>query len=89
MAEKMFRPVPEYTRLSVRNIADSSSVGSRLEEVLAIFFAATPGATPRPVFVACAEEEEALTVFAGAAVVVGTTGTGAGALEPPNSAFAA
>jgi hypothetical protein len=89
MAEKMLRPVPEYTRLSVRSIADSSSVGSRLDEVLAIFFAATPGATPRPVFDAGADEEDEPVVFAGAAVVVGTTGTGAGALEPPKSAFAA
>jgi hypothetical protein len=48
MDENIFRPVPEYTRLSVLSIADSSSVGSRLADVLAIFFAATPGATPNP-----------------------------------------
>jgi hypothetical protein len=53
-SEKMLRPVPEYTRLSVRSMADSSSVGSRLDEVLAIFWAATPGAAPRPAFAAAA-----------------------------------
>jgi hypothetical protein len=46
--EKMFRPVPEYTRFSVLNIAFSSRVGSRLLEVLAIFDAATPGAVAAP-----------------------------------------
>jgi len=44
IVEKIFLPDPEYTKLSVRNIADSSSVGSRLDDVLAIRFAATPGA---------------------------------------------
>jgi hypothetical protein len=48
IAEKILRPVPEYTRLSVRNIADSSSVGSRLADVLAIIFAAIPGAVVWP-----------------------------------------
>ena len=48
IAEKILRPVPEYTRLSVRNIADSSSVGSRLDDVLAIIFAAIPGAVAWP-----------------------------------------
>jgi hypothetical protein len=49
MAEKILRPVPVYTRLSVLNIADSSSVGSRLDDVLAIIFAAIPGAVACPV----------------------------------------
>jgi hypothetical protein len=49
IAEKIFLPEPEYTRLSVLNIADSSSVGSRLDDVLAIRFAATPGAAACPV----------------------------------------
>jgi hypothetical protein len=49
IAEKIFRPDPEYTKLSVLNIADSSSVGSKLDDVLAIRFAATPGAVACPV----------------------------------------
>jgi hypothetical protein len=58
----MLRPVPEYTKLSVRSIADSSSVGSRLEDVLAIFVAAIPGATPRPLLPPAPPFEELCTL---------------------------
>jgi hypothetical protein len=80
----MFRPLPEYTRFSVRNIADSSSVGSRLDEVLAIFTAATPGATPWPPFALCGEGEFVGFLAAGAATVAAAgAGVGAGVSDPP------
>ncbi len=36
----------------MRSIADSSSVGSRLDDVLAIFVAATPATSPMPLLAA-------------------------------------
>jgi hypothetical protein len=73
-------------------MADSSRVGSRLEEVLAIFTAATPGATPRPEGVFAVWDWFALAVVlvvapvdavdALADLVDAGAGVGAG-LEPP------
>jgi hypothetical protein len=81
------RPIPEYPRLSVRSIADSSSVGSRLADVLAIFVAAIPGATPMPVFALLEElpvvAELLLDLVATGGLTCTGAGTGAGLLDPP------
>ena len=88
VAEKIFRPVPEYTRLSVRSIAVSSSVGSRLAEVVAIFVAATPGAFPPgiagfPLELELDEPADEADLLVGAATITGAAG-GGGVSDPPN-----
>lgn len=94
MAEKILRPLPEYVSVSVRNMAASSSVGSRLELVLASRVAGTPGATPSrataldPVTVPGPPEERALPAALSrtvGAVVTAGAGRAAGVLGPPNS----
>ena len=86
-SEKIFRPVPEYTKLSVRSIADSSSVGSRLDDVVASFVAATPAAFPPGKFFAFVLELDELVelVFAAVSATGAGAGGGGGVLGPPNS----
>src|SRR5437868_3537800 len=76
VAEKIFRPLPEYSSDSVTSIACMRSVGSNCADVVPRFFAAGPAdlpggtATAAPVFVAGAA------AFTGALTVAGATGRG-------------
>src|ERR1700733_14383148 len=71
LAEKIFRPLPEYTSDSVTSIASMRSVGSSCADVVPTFFAVAPTtlpgatATAGPVFVAVGA------VFTGAVTTTG------------------
>jgi hypothetical protein len=81
LAEKIFRPPPEYTSDSVTSIASIRNVGSSCADVVPTFFAVVPTtlpaklpgatATAGPVFAAAG------VVFAGAVTTTGAA-TGAG-----------
>jgi hypothetical protein len=68
LAEKMFRPLPEYTSDSVTSIASIRSVGSSCADVVPKLFAAAPATFPGGT---------ATTEFVEAAVFTGTSATGA------------
>ena len=84
VAEKMFRPAPEYTRFSVRNIDVWSSVGSSAAELVAILRAATPGMTTDGAFVPFGDD-----VFVREDVAVEAAGEGAVTEELAGGAVAA
>jgi hypothetical protein len=75
VAEKIFRPLPEYASDSVTSIASMRNVGSSCADVVPRFFAAAPAelpggtATTAPVFAAGA-------TFIGAVITTGATGGG-------------
>src|SRR5258707_4369527 len=77
VAEKIFRPLPEYASDSVTSIASMRSVGSSCADVVPRFFAAAPDELPGGTAIA-------LPVFAAGAPFTGaftTTGAGGGGAD--------